>query len=333
VTDIKLATIDELRTLLRKNFEQYEGDNYMQVYWHQIGCPKPVLLSDDNVLRSCLQLAKDKFYKNFTISLDSPAKEFSTYVWKNIRSSPYGVQEMELIPNFDIQPKVFADDERSVLDHVIKACTFKNKAYLLGLGVSEATKSSIVETFMVGAMQLFSSDMFLAQQHPMSGMRGHGVVDFAVIDRIHQTQVLGVTEVKKEDFSKGLAQNMVQLDVAVQQKKRKRTEDEDDGSGERPPTRFKSYGIVTDSFNWTLVECTLDEEDALSFRTKNILPDLDLRSDEKTLREGCERIFGYVLALYDLMKYEIVNRNAYGSSASSSLNPNKRISTVDKSLN
>ncbi|KAF8975642.1 hypothetical protein BGZ46_008949 [Entomortierella lignicola] len=63
----------------------------------------------------------------------------------------------------------------------------------------------------------------------MSGMRGHGPVDFAVVDRIHQDQVLGVTEVKTgEEIVIGMAQNIVQLDVAVQQKKRKRTEDDDD---------------------------------------------------------------------------------------------------------
>ncbi|KAF9921119.1 hypothetical protein FBU30_008896 [Linnemannia zychae] len=54
-----------------------------------------------------------------------------------------------------------------------------------------------------------------SQQRKMSGMRSYGPVDFVIIDRNLQTQVLGVTEVKKEDFNKDIAQIMVQPDVAV----------------------------------------------------------------------------------------------------------------------
>ncbi|KAF9313860.1 hypothetical protein BGZ91_006145 [Linnemannia elongata] len=257
--------------------------------------------------------AKDNGHKNFTISLDSPAKKFSSYTWKDAQSQ-YGVQEFELMPAFDIQPKPLLENEKAVLKHIVEDCVFKNKAYLLGPGASEATKSSVVDTFMVGAIQSYGSEMFLAQQRPMSGMRGHGAVDFAVVDRVHQSQVLGVTEVKKEDYAQGLAQNMAELDVAVQQKKRKRIDEVDEDSGERIPARFKSYGIVTDSFKWTLVECALDEGDVLSFRVKDIPGVLDLKQTKKEdVEKDCEKVFSYVLALYQLMKVEIVNRSTYGS--------------------
>ncbi|KAF9176054.1 hypothetical protein BGZ51_001870, partial [Haplosporangium sp. Z 767] len=142
-----------------------------------------------------------------------PAKNFSVYVWKDAQNQ-YGVGEAELMPEFDIEPKLLQDNEKTTLEHVVQDCIFKQKAYVLGPGASERTKSSVVDTFMVGAMQSYDSQMYLAREHPMSGMRGHGPVDYAVIDRIHNSQVLGVTEVKKEDFLKGLAQNMAQLDVA-----------------------------------------------------------------------------------------------------------------------
>jgi len=53
---------------------------------------------------------------------------------------------------------------------------------LFGLSANEATRSSIVDTFMVGAMHFFKDDMFLTQQQQMSGRLGHGPVDFAVMD-------------------------------------------------------------------------------------------------------------------------------------------------------
>ncbi|KAF8930930.1 hypothetical protein BGZ47_000325 [Haplosporangium gracile] len=271
-------------------------------------------------------ISKDHGHKNFTISLDSPAKKFSSYTWKDAQIQ-YGVREFELMPAFDIQPKSLEEAEKTVLKHIVEDCVFKNKAYLLGPGASEATKSSVVDTFMVGAIQSYGSEMFLAQQRPMSGMRGHGAVDFAVVDRVLQSQVLGVTEVKKEDYAQGLAQNMAELDVAVQQKKRKRIDEVDEDSGERVPTRFKSYGIVTDSFKWTLVECALDEGDVLSFRVKDIPGMLDLKQTKKEdVEKDCEKVFSYVLALFQLMKVEIVNRSAYGS-PSSDTPPSKRVAT------
>ena len=326
VADTKTATLEELRQLLGPHFEQFEEDKLVQIYLHQPGCAQPVWLASDDVLHSCLDIAKDNGHKNFTISLDSPSKNFSLYSWKDAQNL-YGVGDPELIPEFDIQPKSLQDNEKTALKHVVQDCVFKKKAYLLGSGASEATKSSVVDSFMVGAIQSYTPQMYLAREHPMSGMRGNGPVDYAVIDRIHNSQVLGVTEVKKEDFLKGLAQNMVQLDVAVQQKKRKRMDELDEGSGEKPPVRFKSYGIVTDSFKWSVVECTLDEHDALTYRRKNIPGmNLDLKQEEGDVKKDCEIVFSYILALYDLMKDEIVNRSTHGSPASGSP-PNKRFAT------
>ncbi|KAF9176270.1 hypothetical protein BGZ51_001154, partial [Haplosporangium sp. Z 767] len=156
---------------------------------------------------------KDNGYKTFVISLDSPAKIFSSFTWKDTQTY-YGVGDAKLLPEFDIQPKLLQDDEKTTLGHVIQECVRRKKAFLLDPGVCERTKSSIVESFMVGAIQSYDSQMYLEHEHPMSGMRGHGPVDYAVIDRGNNSQVLGVTEVKKEEYTQGMAQNMAQLDVA-----------------------------------------------------------------------------------------------------------------------
>ncbi|KAF9156483.1 hypothetical protein DFQ26_009345 [Actinomortierella ambigua] len=145
--------------------------------------------------------------------------------------------------------------------------------------------------------------MYLEQQQPMTGRRGHGNVDFAVLDRVHDTLILGVTQVIKDNHVQGAAQNIVQLDVAAQQKKRKRAE-MDGEDAERPPTRIKSFGIVTDAFKWTFVECTLETDDTLTYKAKEVLRDLELQQETK-LREGAETLFCHVLSLYDLMKDEI----------------------------
>ncbi|KAF8948997.1 hypothetical protein BGZ46_005249, partial [Entomortierella lignicola] len=180
---------------------------------------------------------------------------------------------------------------------------------------------------MVGAMHFFKEDMFLVQQQQMSGRLGHEPVDFAVMDRIHQSQVLGVTEVKKDDHLQGLAQNMVQLDVAVNQKKRKREDSGNEGE-ERPSTRIKTYGIVTDSFKWMFVECTLEStgsDKKVEFRTKDIIENLGLKN-QKDLGEKAEVLFTNLLALYGLMRNEIVSRTSYGEYSVTS-RQNKRVAS------
>jgi pyruvate formate-lyase activating enzyme-like uncharacterized protein len=64
--------------------------------------------------------------------------------------------------------------------------------------------------------------------------------------------------VKKEDFGKGLTQNIVQLESALTTtKKRKRKTHEIDGEEEK----IRYYGIVTDAEKWVLIECTLQEDE------------------------------------------------------------------------
>ncbi|KAF8925433.1 hypothetical protein BGZ58_000816 [Dissophora ornata] len=258
-------------------------------------------------------------------------EEFLANDWGNTGSTSGDIdKEFTKRPTltvFDIQPRSMTDDEKMVLEEIVKECSRRNEAYIFGPSSSEFTRNTIVDASMVGAMLSYKADLFLAQQQQMSGRRGHGPVDFAVMDRIHQTQVLGVTEVKKDDHVQGLAQNMVQLDVAVQQKKRKRVEDMDDDSGERSATRLKSYGIVTDAFKWTFVECTLEDDDTLTYKVKDVMENLRLKHGQKSLREDSEALFGYVLSLYDRMKDEIVNKSTHGSPVYGSPNSNKRIVT------
>ncbi|ORY98260.1 hypothetical protein BCR41DRAFT_415751, partial [Lobosporangium transversale] len=301
--DTKTATLAEFHLFLEKYFDQFAEDKDLKIFLHLPGSSIPTMLISDPQLRSILAIAKESSWKNLVISLDNPGKSFSKFTWKEVMEEYNVGKGPEFLPLFDIEPRAMTDDEKLMLEEIIKECSRKNEAYIFGPSSSEFTRNSIVDSFMVGAMQFYKADMYLEQQELITGLRGHGPVDFAVLDRIHQSQVLGVTEVKKDDHVKGMAQNIVQLDVALQQKKRKRTEADDDGQ-ERPATRIKSFGIVTDAFKWTFVECTMEEDDSLTYKAKEVLRDLRLK-EEETLREDAETLFCYVLSLYDRMKDEI----------------------------
>ncbi|CAJ0766413.1 22595_t:CDS:2, partial [Entrophospora sp. SA101] len=86
----------------------------------------------------------------------------------------------------------------------------------------------------------------------ITGPNGYGPVDFA-IDLLQTTKMVGVTEVKDEDFYKGIAQNAVQLESALSNCKRKASEMEED------VFTGKTFGIITDAKEWYFMECLYNE--------------------------------------------------------------------------
>ncbi|KAF9340976.1 hypothetical protein BGX26_008820, partial [Mortierella sp. AD094] len=53
-----------------------------------------------------------------------------------------------------------------------------------------------------------------------------------------------VTEVKHEDFRKGVAQNLVQLESSLTVRKRKRCDDDEEEEEEDRSAPLKAYGIM-----------------------------------------------------------------------------------------
>ncbi|KAI8347077.1 hypothetical protein B0O80DRAFT_466017 [Mortierella sp. GBAus27b] len=317
ITNTETASLQDLQDLLVGNVEGYASDN---IYIH-VDKTSFALISD-NQLRSILKQAKGQ--RRLAVSFDDPAKPFSSYIWSDIQAL-YGFSSPGAIPDFPIVPKSepLTESENEILQHVIKDCTLKTEAFMFFL--SEASKSTIVDAFMVGAMHFHKEDMLLAKEYPMSGRRGNGPVDFAVMDRPSQSQILGVTEVKKEDRVQGLAQNLAQLDVAASGAKRKR--DSADEGRVRPS---KAYGIVTDTIEWYFVECRIDEFENVKFRGRRVLEALRLRSGEQALREDCTTIFRNILALFQLMQTEATNRVRGSSNSTAPPSPNKRFAAGDR---
>ena len=71
-----------------------------------------------------------------------------------------------------------------------------------------------------------------------------------------------MTEVKDEDIFKGIAQNAVQLESALSNRKRKASEME-----EGDVFTGKTFGIVTDAEKWYFIECSLDDQNRLKIQT------------------------------------------------------------------
>jgi hypothetical protein len=113
----------------------------------------------------------------------------------------------------------------------------------------------------------------------------------------------------------------VQLESALTTKKRKRETHEVDGE-EEPPMKLKSYGVVTDASQWIFIECTMDEEEQVSYRVSELPENLNFKME---WRKDVEKVLGKLVWLWTRMQNEIPTRDSYARKLSSSPS-NKRTS-------
>ncbi|CAG8694655.1 16562_t:CDS:2 [Dentiscutata erythropus] len=142
-----------------------------------------------------------------------------------------------------------------LLEHLLKDLKLRREAISENL---EAIKSKFVEPFLVIATSLFDGKVKLFPEHDVQGKYGRGSLDFCLYLK---EIIVGVVEVKKEDFNQGVAQTAMQLYCSLEKNmKRKRSEMEAENL-----FIDKAYGIVTDSRLWYFIECVVNEDDKPKF--------------------------------------------------------------------
>ena len=125
---------------------------------------------------------------------------------------------------------------------------------------AKATKSIYTWIFLskvVAVFNLTHGEIFrITPQDPIVGQYGRGPVDYSINIPASGTVVV-ITEVQREDYDTGIAQNMVQIESVTAGKKRE-IEDTDAGmeatDAEEPIERC--FGIVTDVRSWIFLEHT-----------------------------------------------------------------------------
>ncbi|KAF9560940.1 hypothetical protein EC968_005945 [Mortierella alpina] len=332
-TEIETATLDDLKRHLYKYDSHYANDEYLEMYLCNNGHAKAEAVIDDDCLRKLLRIAKTTCRTTlktgtkikWSISLATPSKNYSKWTFKDV-CAEYGITsntepKIADLPPF---PEVQAEQmdtklRKEMMNLLLNEVDARTHILRLG-GANEATRSIVVSSFLVAVTRLFHEDLYLEAQRELSGRRGHGPVDYSVHAVKDPTFTLGVTEVKKEDFNQGLAQNIVQLESALTAKKRKRETYEVDGD-EEPPRKLTSYGVVTDASEWLFVECTMDEDESVSYKVAELPEQLNFRKEWK---EDAKTVFGKLVWLWTRMRDEIPTRNSYARKLSSSPS-NKRI--------
>ncbi|KAF0459383.1 crinkler family protein [Gigaspora margarita] len=192
--------------------------------------------------------------------------------------------------NFSCGIDILEDSKaEELLKHLYKDLKLRLKAIH---GKLEATKSKFVEPFLVIATSLFDGKVKLYPEHDVQGTYGRGPLDFCLYLK---GIIVGVVEVKKDDFDQGVAQTAMQLHCSLEKnRKRKRNEMEE------IEDLFidKAYGIITDSSRWYFIECVVNEDDKPKFSIHSKDGTLiDWSEEIEPLEKGTRRVLGHIIWL------------------------------------
>ena len=196
---------------------------------------------------------------------------------------------LSVFPPFTCEYKDLKNDSsRVILQNLITKLEARLKS--IPISGNEASKSQYVCSYLVAGVNLYEGKFELRPEKNITGPNGHGPVDFA-IDLLRTAKTVGVTEVKDEDIFKGIAQNAVQLESALSNRKRKASEMEE----ERVFTG-KTFGIITDAKEWYFMECSLNDQDKLAFKLSK---PVTVVYDSKNMGENVERVLRHIAWLLE----------------------------------
>ncbi|KAG0183694.1 hypothetical protein DFQ28_001223 [Apophysomyces sp. BC1034] len=310
--DINTITVEQFKKRIFLKYPQFADDDYLEVYAYCNTALPPEALTDNEVLRNVLKVARKEHNGKLTISLECPSKNFSAWTLQEV-CLEYGITDAihPSIGNFMPFDGIQSDSLQTPLHQTnLQELIQEVRTRRLGLNMNdptEATQSIFVASFLLKATTIFHEELYLAAEKYLSGRRGNGPVDYSVHSRQTNDYTLGITEVKKEDFNQGVAQNVVQLESVLTERKRKRTKYDDEEEDQSCPV--KSYGIVTDSREWVFLECTMGDDEEVSYRVSR-LPEL-INYNAHDWEDQCTAFFRKLVWLTTQMKNEIPPRINY----------------------
>ncbi|RHZ57883.1 hypothetical protein Glove_382g64 [Diversispora epigaea] len=149
---------------------------------------------------------------------------------------------------------------------------------------NEASKSLFVYLYLVAGTSLHDDQYVIEPQFNIQGHNGHGPVDYA-IRSCETSKIVSVTKVNHQKFEKGIAQNAVQIESALSNRKRKFNDVENTSI-----FRNRVIGIITDATTWYFLECFYDNQEKPSFK----LSDSTFINYKNKMEDDVKKVLGHI---------------------------------------
>ncbi|KAF9344265.1 hypothetical protein BGX26_004589, partial [Mortierella sp. AD094] len=324
--DAETTSIKELTRSIYLEYPEREDGEVILAIVHPRGTPQyegggTERLSDDQHLRNVIKQYRKTNMRTLVVSLEMPTKKFTDFTLTEVNNL-YEISNLEAPGILDLPPfegisteALDTDIHKKSLNRLLDELDSRIRA-IPSHASNEATCSAYVCSFLTQAVLVFEGTLTLALERAIRGRHGHGKVDYSIeVSAGGVTHILGVTEVKQEDFKKGVAQNLVQLESSLTIRKRKREEDDDVDEDKSIP--LKAYGIVSDAVHWYFLECSIDQSgdvpasdpNRAKFRISKLDEIINYRKDR--WREDAGAVLGQIVWLMRKMVSEIPKRELW----------------------
>lgn len=244
--DLRSVTLANLQTLISNVYPKFQNTALLFQFITKDTTQQP---ESDEALRALLRRLVMKKEMRVVVYVSTPAKPFSDWTLSEV-SKLFGFEEGDFPllecgsaePNWNSEARLLNELRLRMKHNPITTCSL------------EATRSLYTFSYLVAAVGRFEEEFHVIPQQRIHGPHGMEPVDYA-IKLLKTGEIVGVTEVTKDDISQGIAQCAVQLESAVFSRKRKA-----EGIKEQQKeTLARAFGIVTDAQSFIFVKCSMNE--------------------------------------------------------------------------
>ncbi|KAF8456770.1 hypothetical protein BDZ91DRAFT_745320 [Kalaharituber pfeilii] len=290
--NIEHATLDDLKDSIRTESKTpaLENDGAVLSILNTSG---KHTLRNDHYLRLILYRSVSKSSFKFTVVIETPLKPFNEWTFREV-CELYDISSslkpgINVFPAFSCGSADLNSNKATVAVKHLMAELKLRQEVTPRIDAYEATKSIYSYCYLASGVSFYKANFKLIPKMPVEGHNGYGNLDYAIECRSTE-RILGVVEVKKDDFMKGIAQASVLLESSLTGCKRKA---EEINGGQDVD---KVFGIVTDACKWYFMECTLDDEGKPLFKlSKPVL----IGYDDEFMEIEVKKVLAHIVWLLD----------------------------------
>jgi hypothetical protein len=243
--NINDAILDGLKEYIRKEYEPPSLEKDGAVLKFTSEDKERYSLWNDQDLHEILRLFLSKNNIKFTVIIETPSKAFSDWSFSKV-CQLYGLSESDdpsssVFPLFTCESKDLKDDSsREILKHLIAELELVSSPFQ-----SVEMKRRNRNTYALALLwvRIYTKGSLSFDQKKIS--QGPMVTDQT--DLLKTAKTVDVTEVKVKDFYKGIAQNAVQLESTLLNRKHKANEMEEESGlrvGLSESSQMQKNGIL-----------------------------------------------------------------------------------------
>ena len=272
--DTTFATLSLLMTAISKLYPNVKDTYHFNLVIGGIKIPLP---QSDEALRQLLESQIERNDMRITVEAIK-LKIFSKFKMKDV-CELYNLEydsanPTSQFPRFKCQ--VEPVDEK-LLDYLV-AELISGMAVTPNFDSSEVHKTVYIYLILFAITNSISRDVQVTVERLIVGAMARGRADYAL--ETAEGKILGITEVKSQDFNAGIAQNAMQIRSAVEQNRSRAF----GGVAQHK----RCFGIATDAHNWYFLEYSMGEIPKVSAGYP-----LGFR-EESTLRKELQQVAGTI---------------------------------------